>query len=236
MYPEDCLQSVIKPAEWWVENRDATICRGSLLFAFVPHIDQVPYTVAPVGRQEAERHDSAVLRVEPLRIKQPRRRTDLPVAAMSLNSGELWVAYRAKKRPCLVMGSDTPIVNKTLTRGMPNLSTAQTVLVAPFYGADQDGTRAGYKPEFVERVRHCEYPQFFWDCLPIPGPQESILRLDHLQPVGTHHNSYELSEWKLSDEALIVLDELATWLIWGGVPEDSLIALYRSEIESTFTP
>lgn len=234
MYPDDCLQSIIQPEDWWVENGERKLCRGALVFAFTPHVDQVPYTIEPVGRTRADQHNSADVRVAPLRIKQPRSRTDLPVAAMPLHAGEVWAAFRAKKRPCLVVGSGNPSVDGTLTRGMPKHSTAPTVLAAPYYGVDQNGKRAGYKPEFVERVRHCEYPQFVWDCLPITGPNESILRLDHLQPIGTHHNSYELSEFRLSDDALEIVDELIRWLIWGGVLEDSLIALYREEVEGMF--
>lgn len=105
------------------------------------------------------------------------------------------------------------------------------MLVAPYYGAGRHGYRAGYRPEFVERVRHCEYPQFVWDHLPFPGGEESILRLDHLQPVGTHYAAYKLSGFKLSEAAMEVIDEILSWLVWGGVPADSLVAMYRQEIE-----
>ena len=154
---------------------------------------------------------------------------------MPHSDGEVWAAYRAKKRPCLVIGSNNPAVEQALTKGTPKNSTAPTVLVAPYYGVDRDGRRAGYKPDFVERVRHCEYPQFVWDRLPIAGgPDESILRLDHLQPIGTLNNSYKITEFRLSDGALEIIDELVHWLIWGGVDADGLIALYREEIEATF--
>jgi len=235
MFPDDCMQSIIGSDVWWTKNEEQELCRGALIFAFAPHVDQVPYTFEPIGRTDANRHDNAILRVAPLKVNQPLKKTNLPVAAMPLFAGEVWAAYRAKKRPCLVIGSNNPAVDKALTKGTPKSSTAPTVLVAPYYGADRDGRRAGYKPEFVERVRHCEYPQFVWDCLPISGkPDESILRLDHIQPIGAHYNSYKLSEFKLSDGALEVIDELVRWLIWGGVYEDSLIALYREEIEATF--
>ena len=234
MYPDDCIQAIIQPDDWWVENEDKKLCRGAIVFAFAPHVDQVPYTIEPVGRTQSDQHTAANVRVSPLRIKQPRNRTDLPVAAMPLHAGELWTAYRAKKRPCLVIGSGNPSVDGALTRGMPKHSTAPTVLAAPYYGVDRNGKRAGYKPEFVERVRHCEYPQFMWDRLPISGPDESILRLDHLQPIGTHHNSYEMSDYKLSNDALEIVDDLIRWLIWGGVLAGSLIALYREEIEDLF--
>ena len=234
MYPEDCVQSIIQPDDWWISNTDKVLCRGALVFAFVPHTDQVPYTFEPLARTEATQHDRALIRVTPLRINQPLRQTELPVAAMPLHSGEVWAAYRAKKRPCLVIHSDSPSVNPSFTRGMANRSTAPTVLVAPYYGATQDGNRGGYKPDFVERIRHCEYPQFFWDQLPISGPEESILRLDHLQPIGNHYKAYQLSEHKLSEDALEVVNELFRLLIWGEIPENSLIAMYREEILSTF--
>jgi hypothetical protein len=117
---------------------------------------------------------------------------------------------------------------------MPNKATAPTALVAPYYGVDRDGKRSGYRPEFVERVRHCEYPQFLWDRLPIGGPEESMLRLDHIQPIGTHYKAYKQTGYKLSDDALEIVDDLIEWVVWGGVKEDSLVAMYRQEIERTF--
>lgn len=235
MFPDDCVQSIIGSANWWTKNKEQELCRGALIFAFVPHVDQVPLTFEPIGRTDAKLHDSAFFRVAPLSVNQPLKKTDLPVAAMPLSGGEVWAAYRAKKRPCLVIGSNNPAVDQALIKGTPKNSTAAMVLVAPYYGVDRDGRRAGYKPEFVERVRHCEYPQFVWDRLPTTsGPDESILRLDHLQPIGADGTSYKISEFKLSDGALAIIDELVQWLIWGGVDADGLIALYREEIEATF--
>ena len=148
--------------------------------------------------------------------------------------GEVWAAYRAKRRPCLIISYAFPPVDSALTKGMARHSTAPTILAAPYYGATKDGSRGGYNPALVEQIRHCDYPQFLWDQLPITGPEESILRLDHLQPIGNHHNAYQLSEYKLSSDALQVVDELFRFLIWGEIPEDSLIAMYREEIRSTF--
>ena len=108
------------------------------------------------------------------------------------------------------------------------------MIVAPYYDSDRDGTRAGCNPDLVERIRHAEYPQFFWDKLPIYGPKESTLRLDHIQLVGTQSNSYERAKYKLSENAMELMDDLLQWLIWGGVPADSLILDYRKEIKSTF--
>jgi hypothetical protein len=237
MYPEDSVQSIIAtPNEWWIENSERKICRGALIFAFIPHVDQVPYGFQPIGRNQADEHGEARMKVAPLKVDQPLKQTELPVAAMPLHKGEVWAAYRSKVRPCLVLGSvGVPAVDKKLLGGMPKYITAPTILVAPHYGANKNGSRAGYNPVFVERIRHCEYPQFVWNPLPTKGgPTESILRLDQLQPIGAHYHSHRVSEFKLSDDALEVMDELLQWLIWSGVLEGGNIASYRELIEATF--
>jgi hypothetical protein len=234
MFPDDSLQSLIQPSDWWIKNENKTLCRGALLFSFAPHIDQIPYTFEPVGRSQATEHNSAIVRVSPLKVDQPLRQIDLPVAAMPLHDKEIWAAYRAKRRPCLVFGSESIPVDKALTRGKPNYATAPMFLAAPYYGVAQGEKRAGYSPEFVERVRHCEYPQFHWEKLPISGVDGSILRLDHLQPFGAHHDAYKLSDYMLSPDAMDLLDDLLRWLIWGGVTETSMILDYRKLIDTTF--
>jgi hypothetical protein len=56
-----------------------------------------------------------------------------------------------------------------------------------------------------------------WDKLPIPGPEESILRLDHLFPIGIDPACYELTEHRLSAAALAILDEWLKWLMTGSL-------------------
>lgn len=230
MYPEDCVQHTVGSDDWWIESDRKTPYRGALVIAFAPQVEQEPYGFEPLGRKEASQHDSAKIKVAPLRVGQPLKRTRLPVAAMPLHGNEVWAAYRAKKRPCLVIGSVSPSVDKSLTRGKPKHSTAPTILIAPFYGVEQDGQRAGYTPQFIERVRHLEYPQFLWDKLP-PDSRASLLRLDQLQPIGTGRGSYELTEYRLGRDALEIVDELFQWLIWERLPEDGLIAMFREELK-----
>ena len=42
--------------------------RGRLLRAFVPHVDQQPYTLIAEGRSEPTEHRMATVRLEPLRM------------------------------------------------------------------------------------------------------------------------------------------------------------------------
>ncbi len=94
-----------------------------------------------------------------------------------------------------------------------------------------EAKRAGYNPELVERIRHCVYPQFFWEKLPLDTEtEESILRLDQIQPIGTHYNGFKHTGYRLSEDALEIFDDWLTWLIWGGLPEDSFILSFQEEL------
>ena len=59
MYPDDCMQAIIQPSDWWLKNSRPQLCRGSLIYAFVPHVDQVPYTFDPIGRRQPDEHTTA---------------------------------------------------------------------------------------------------------------------------------------------------------------------------------
>jgi hypothetical protein len=223
MYPEISIQNVIEPSHWWIKNDAKDYRRGRLIQAFVPHVDQIPYTVTATGRSEASVHDEAYVRIEPLRIGQIKPEMTLPVAAFPCYYGEVRTLYRSKKRPVLIVSEGGEEVPKELTRGKPKLHTAPTLLVAPYYGGDEEGARAGYRPEFLQRVRQCEFPQFVWDSLPLRGPKQSVLRLDHIQPIGRHHESIEWTEHCLSDDAMEIIDEWITWILNNKLPKNGLI-------------
>lgn len=233
-FPDDCLQSVIGSEHWWKKvNNPSKVQRGDLIYAFLPHVDQVPYAFYPVGREIPTEHSRALVKVEPININAKLQQVDLPVAAMPRYVHEVWGAYRAKRRPCIVLSVESQLVDKSLTRGKANHSTAPTYIVAPYYGVNV-GKRSGYSDLFTERVRHCEYPQFHWDKLPIPGATESILRLDHIMPIGNHYQSYKHTGYRLSKEALEIIDDLLMWNLKGGVPQDSVIITYREIVEDCF--
>ncbi len=231
MYPEDAIQSMID--SWWIEDSSTLLCRWRLIKAFLPHVDQIPKQLIAMGRSSTAGHTRADYEIAPLRIKQSFQRSRLPVAALPAFEGEVNAIYRAKTRPALLVSEGGPLVEKTLTLGKPNWQTAPTVLVAPYYGVDEGGVRSGFRSEFVSRVRRCEYPQFMWDTLPLGGSAtESILRLDHLQPIGRHHDTIEVTPYQLSEDALEVFDDWLGWLIGGEFVEDSLLLFFRHEIRN----
>ena len=234
-YPDDCIQSLVDPETWWISNAENRVVKGSLNYAFVPHVDQTPYTFTMKGRTQPTEHDKADVVISPLKVDQPLKQIDLPVAAMPLYKEEVWGAYRAKRRPCLVIKGPSLTVDPTLTRGMPKSSSAPTLLVAPYYGVDRKGSRAGYNPSFVERIKHCKYPQFVWDRLPIAGATEaSILRLDQLQPIGTHHHSCKALHFKMSEDAFRIIEDLLQWLIFERLPEESDVLAFQNLMVDTF--
>jgi hypothetical protein len=224
-YPEDSLQYCCDP--WWIPAADQQLRRGRLVWAFVPHVDQQPYVLVAKGRSEPTEHRTADFIVEPLQGHRLPVGADLPVAGLPQYPGEVRLAYRAKRRPVLVLGTGGTEIPKALRTGAARYQTNSTILAAPYYGADLGGSTGGWRPEFVERIRRCEYPQYMWDSLPIRGRKESILRLDHLQPISKHGQSYEMTEYELHSEALSMVDEYLTWLLQGQLPVDSVLLEIR---------
>jgi hypothetical protein len=226
MYPEDTIQAYVDP--WWEIDETPGLKRGRLIRGFLPHVSQVPMVLIPIGRSDPTNHERMDYRLEPLKAVKYPKLPRLPVAALPLFEGEVLSVYKAKKRPLLVVSIGGPETPKAITIGSPKWQTMPAMLVAPFYGAVFDGRRAGFNEEFIRRVRRCEYPQYWYDRLPIGWPtEESILRLDHLQPFPLFDQSYQWTPYCLSKDALMILDEWLQWLIEGFLPDDSILGMYR---------
>lgn len=228
-YPESSIQSVVAPTgDWWVNDPAHVYNRGRLVMAFLPHVSQVPLVICGEGRKDPTVHKVFSCRIEPLDVKKPRRKEILPVAALSTPESEVRAVYRAKKRPAVVVATEGTIVSGKLIQGKPPWQTAPTLLLAPYYGTDEGGKRAGFNAEFLDRVMKCEYSRFMMDWLPVYGsPGGSLLRIDHIQPIGSHHNSLEPTAWRLNNDALNILDEWVWWHLEGQLDEDTNIAAAR---------
>lgn len=225
-YPDICPQNLIEP--WWEECTDDEFKPGKLVWAFLPHIDQVPYTLELAGRDESTEHRTALFKIDPLEIASPHPKKDLPVAAMPLFDKEIFCIYRTKKRPAIIISRGGSYVEKGLTKDRAKWRTNRTILVAPSYSADK-----GFRNDFCERVRRCEYPQFLWDNLPIGGTEKgSIIRFDHLQPVGKSKKSVEFTNYCLSDKAMAFIMEWVEWLLTDHMNEKSEFCETRSFLMS----
>lgn len=142
-YPEDSIQYLVG-GEWWKEC-EGDIIRGSLVRAFVSYPAQEPYIVEVVGRQEPTEHSSAEVKFTKMRFSGRSPGGALPVAALPQLKNERWAVYRGKIRPCLVLGAMAMETGLSLPRekGMSRHLRTSPLLIAPFYGGDQDGSRGG---------------------------------------------------------------------------------------------
>lgn len=227
-YPDDSIQNFV--GTWWTSDDTRDFRRGRLLRAFVPFPDQQPLHLSVEGRTDPREHGKANFSLEPLDPRRPYRAPQLPVAALPDAPGEIRVLYKGKVRPVLVVSPGGPDIDSRLRIGAAKWQSAPAMLVAPAFGVAADGTRGGWREEFVARIRRCEYPQYLWDRLPIGGAPDSVIRLDHSQPLGRHGNSSEWTPHCLTDDALTILDEWLGWLITGLLPEDSVLAEFRRSV------
>lgn len=106
------LQELVEP--WWTECDEHPLKRGQLVHAFVPHVGLTPYVLDAECRVESTVHDRALFTIRPLRIKDRRSRPQIPVAALPQSPGQIWAAYRAKVRPCLVVSVGGDEIPKAL--------------------------------------------------------------------------------------------------------------------------
>jgi len=229
MYCEDSIQFTLGISPWWEIDEKFGYQRGRLVEAFIPHVGQLPYTLAPTGRAKPTEHKYAEVKIEPLRASDSHTSTKLPIAAMPLYGNEVRTLYRAKRRPAIILSEGGPEVDRSLTMGKPKWQTAPTVLVAPYYGTEEGDKRAGFNPELVKRIRRCEYPQFMCDIVP-EYSSESILRFDQIQPIIRHHNAIKVTKYCLSEEALIILSEWLEWLFEGTFASDTLLGEAREHL------
>ena len=104
--------------------------------------------------------------------------------------------------------------------------------MAPYYSIDRDGSRGGWNPDFVSRIRRAEYPQYLWDLLPIArsGEGGSILRFDNAFSVSQHGDAYAHCGHRLSDEAVGYLAQWFRCLVSGELEKDSPLDYLRREL------
>lgn len=230
-FPEASIHNLT--GNWWEATPDRSIRRGRLLRAIVPYPDMKPFRLLPEGRgDDAKQHQRANYRVEEFRVGDPPGDVSaLPVAGLPLRGGETHVVRRGKTRPVVVVAMPGTPVEESFRRNAASWQHRPAVLVAPYYGVQADGTRAGWNPEFVARIQRAEYSQYVWDILPVDGlPGGSILRLDHLFPIGADPANWVASEYRLRDDALAILDEWLSWHTSGAIVEGGILDFGRAEL------
>jgi hypothetical protein len=228
MFPETCVQNLT--GNWWLADTSKTLERGRLVWAIVPYPDMKPMRLVPHGRGDDPRqHDHANYRIEEFRTGDAL--TDifpLPVAGIPLRSGESHLVRRGKMRPAVVLALEGIEVEARFKRTSAKWQHNPALLLAPYYGVQSDGSRGGWSPEFVLRIQRAEYSQYVWDVLPIGGSESgSVLRLDHIFPLGADPANWRLTDFRLRDEALSILDEWIAWHLTGSMQAEGLVEYSR---------
>ena len=137
--PADSVQSAILPDAWWSEAPDQNLVRGRLIRAFIPFVDQEPFVLIPEGRTESTSHEKATYRMRPFVASDRHVPPKIPIAALPQAKGERRFVYRGKPRPAVVLSAGGDDVPHTLVSSSARWITSKTILIAPYFGADQDG-------------------------------------------------------------------------------------------------
>lgn len=218
---------------WWITDNHRDFRTGRLVKAILLHVHLVPFTLVPIGRtDDPTNHSKARYSMRELKLQDRRSLSTLPAAGLTFPGDDAILAYRGKKRPALIISSGGGEIPRELREGKPRWQTDPVITVVPYYGADKKGTRAGFHKKFIERVMQAEYPNFYWDKLPTPDSESggSICRLDHLLPLGKHHDSVEFTKYCLSNEAIGLIHEWVRWLVEGVMDPNGLLKLIREEL------
>lgn len=224
-WPDATIQSVLNEA-WWEQTKTRDRCLGRLGWAYVANATLIPMHLVVQGRASATDHNTARFQLTELRAGSRIDPAELPVAALSLKAGEVAMCQRGKRRPVLVLG-DVGVPQKA-PPGAAKHPYQRSCLVAPYYGVGANGQRAGWNDVHVRAIQTGRLPQYLWDRLPESREESgSVLRLDRLHALGSHHDAVDCTTWKLSTPALDVVRDQLEWLIWGDLRDDSSLAVAR---------
>lgn len=222
-FPEHCVQAWISEG-WWVKSGSNSLRRGTLVRAFVPYVGGRQELV-PTARSSPTEHRRLDAELQGFHLSKKHRAPNPPCASFPYFPSERSAVQRGKIRPALVVSD--------LARYQERKETASwikkpSVLIAPYFGADPDGRRAGWPACLVNAIEHYKLPQYLSDSLPIGGPAKSILRLDQIQPLENSSNEFRFTGWELSEEAVNILDEWVFWYRTGCLdPEGPLYQLVQ---------
>lgn len=229
-YPNDSLQYNIDDT-WWEEDKSVEPKRGSLLWVYCCAIEPKPAILTPTSRSTPTNHTIAQAEIKTINsFEDIKNQTKLPIAGLPIRDKEFYFVFRAKMRPALVLSEPNQKL-ENIPGDTSKYIKQRTLLVAPYYGTEQNGARAGWPPPLVQRIKNCVYPQFMWEILPAKK-SPSILRLDHIQHIGldkSNYDRYNINKmaFKLSEKALHVLDSQLNWMLNNILHEDDLQCLLR---------
>jgi hypothetical protein len=204
------IVQVIDP--FYTKLPDDTFRRASIVgqFCWVPvtHLDPIP-RILDVERADPREHYATKFSIRNMTDGDFKKKTRLPLKALSLRETEELVIHRAKCRPAIIISGETTIFDdvKALLQqiGRKHLQE-ESLIVAPLYSVESGDHEGGFPPVMVARIRALMYKQFFF-CPKGNSPltADSIMRLDRLQTVIPDYPAFIPEPFCLSPESLGVL-------------------------------
>lgn len=203
---------------------------GQLVWVPVPQLDPSPNVIEAVRGRPG--HADATCRWAPMTADHFRKRDDkdLPILHLGLSETEELLAFKAKKRPAVVLGTQADILGGLVKA--PSHHEEDRVVVAPVYGIANEYDRKGFSPMLARRVRHLLYKQYFplaaWketrtrrECPSGTSLEAGIVRFDRLQFVLPRQPGCSLVPLRVADEPLMFMHALL-WCYLHAAPLQSL--------------
>ena len=223
---------------FYVKLPGDTFRRASIVghFCWVPvtHLDPVP-RILDVERADPQEHYATKFSIRNMTDGDFKKKTRLPIKALSLRETEDLVIHRAKRRPAIIISGETTIFEDVRTLllqiGRKHLQE-ESLIVAPLYSVESGDHEGGFPPVMVARIRALMYKQFFF-CPKENSPltTDSIMRLDRLHAVIPNYPAYIPEPYSLSTEVLGVLMAMVRSL-FGAKEEPEFEALKALVFES----
>jgi hypothetical protein len=207
---------------------------GQFCWVPVTHLDPIP-RILDVERADPQEHYATKFSIRNMTDGDFKKKTRLPIKALSLRETEDLVIHRAKRRPVVIVSGENTIfddVNTLLLQiGRKHLQE-ESLIVAPLYSVESGDHEGGFPPVMVARIRALMYKQFFF-CPKENSPltADSIMRLDRLHAVVPNYPAYIPEPYSLSAETLGVLMAMLRSL-FGAKQEAEFEALKELVFES----
>lgn len=190
------------------------VCLGQLAWAVVPNIETTPQVIEG-ERSSNPSHSTARARWVPMGDQHFKRRVraGLPILQFALGETEELVAYKAKLRPAIIVGTRGASLGG-LEKKTPLHHDERRVAVAPIYDLRTEDDPKGFGSILATRVRYLLYPQFFpfggWtetrsSVLSRTSFREGVVRFDRIQFLLVGQAGLHLAPVKLAKDALALM-------------------------------
>ena len=153
---------------FYVKLPDDTFRRASVVgqFCWVPvtHLDPIP-RLLDVERADPQEHFATKFSIRNMTDGDFKKKTRLPIKALSLRETEELVIHRAKRRPAIIISGENTIFDdvKALLQQMGRKHLQQeSLIIAPLYSVESGDHEGGFPPVMVARIRALMYKQFFF--------------------------------------------------------------------------